>query len=340
MAFAEKPEESKRYLKSKIMKKLNLTYAIVALIVLFSAACKKDRNNTGNAAYSAKEFTALYGPQTQSRKIMGNVENTFTLQGGTKITIPAGAIKVGGVAVTGEMTISAIEVLKRSDVVFGGMNTNHISGAPLASDGFIYLNASVNGTKADQGLAVPIRVAIPTNRAGVTQLWEGVEKVADNNQMAWQAPVPQANGVGIKVDVTAAAQAFTFDMGNLGWINCDVFYSYSNPKTTVRVSLANNPGSLATFRGYTGETFVFFCAKGSNVAAQIYTLDGANKVKSYDNSMPVGVQGKYLSFSIKDGKYYYAEQETTITANQNITLTLAEASETQIQQAINGLNGY
>ncbi|WP_199138344.1 hypothetical protein [Pedobacter sp. ASV12] len=322
------------------MKKLNLTYAIVALIILFAAACKKDKNNSGNAAYSAKEFTALYGPQMQGRKVMGNVENTFTLPGGTKITIPAGAIKLGGVAVTGEMTISAMEVLKRSDVVFGGMNTNHISGAPLASDGFIYLNAMVNGTKADQALAIPIRVSIPAKRTGVTQLWEGVEKVGQDNQMAWQAPAPQANGVGVKVDVTAAAEAFTFDMGNLGWINCDVFYSYSNPKTTTRVTLVNNPGNLATFRGYAGETFVFFCAKGSNVVAQLYTTDGLNKVKSYDNSMPVGVQGKYLSFAIKDGKYYYAEQETTIVANQSITLTLAETSESQIQQAINGLNNY
>lgn len=322
------------------MKKLNLTYAIVALIVLFAAACKKDKNNTGNAAYNAKEFTALYGPQTQSKKVMGNVENTFTLRGGTKVTIPAGAIKVGGVAVTGEMTISALEVLNRSDVVFGGMNTNHISGAPLASDGFVYINATVNGTKADVGLAAPIRISIPAKRTGVTQIWEGVEKVADNNQMAWQAPVPQANGVGIKVEAQAQAEAFTFDMGNLGWINCDVFYSYTNPKTTTRVTLVNNPGSLATFRGFSGETFVFFCAKGSNVVAQLYTPDGPNKVKSYDNMMPIGVQGKYLSFAIKDGRYYYAEQETTIVASQSITLTLAEASEAQIQQAINGLNGY
>lgn len=321
------------------MKKLNLTYAIVALIILFAAACKKDRNNN-NAAYSAKEFTALYGPQTQSKKIMGNIENTFTLAGGTKITIPAGTLRVGGVVVNGEIVISAIEVLKRSDVVFGGMNTNHISGAPLASDGFIYLNATANGTQVDQVLNNTIRIAIPAKRTGATQIWEGVEKVGNDNQMAWQAPVPRANGVAIKAEAQAIAEAFTFDMGNLGWINCDVFYSYTNPKTTTRVSLVNNPGSLATFRGFSGETFVFFCAKGSNVVAQMYTQDGPNKVKSYDNVMPIGIQGKYLSFCIKEGKYYYAELETTITADQNVTLTLAETSEAQIQQAINGLNGY
>lgn len=321
------------------MKKLNLSYLVVALIVLFSAACKKDKTN-GNQVSNAKEFAALLGAQAQSIKINAAVENTFTLQGGTKITIPAGAFKINGVAVTGNVNIDAMEMLKRSDVLFSGTNTNHISGAPLASDGFIYLNASVNGVKVDQGLSAPIRISIPAKRSGATQIWEGVEKVGSDNQMAWQAPVANPNGVQIKRETSAIGDAFVFDMGNLGWINCDVFYSYTNPKTTTRVSLVNNPGTMASFRAFSGETFVFFCAKGSNVAAQLYTPDGANKVKSYDDMMPVGVLGKYLSFCIKDGKFYYAEQETTITANQSITLTLVETTQDQVQAAINSLNTY
>ncbi|MBB2144157.1 hypothetical protein GM921_01555 [Pedobacter sp. LMG 31464] len=321
------------------MKKFNLTYVIVALIILCSAACKKDSNTKG-VAKSAKEFAELYGPEVQTLKMNNTVEHTFTLKGGTKITIPAGALKIGGVAITGDVTYSAIEVLNRSSVLFSGTNTNHISGAPLASDGFIYLNASVNGVKVDQALSAAIKISIPAKRAGVTQIWEGVEKVGADNQMAWQAPAQAANGVGIKRDSEAIGGNFTFDMGNLGWINCDVFYSYTNPKTTTRVTLVNNPGTMASFRAFSGETFVFFCAKGSNVAAQLYTPDGANKVKSYDDMMPIGVQGKYLSFCIKDGKYYYAEQETTIVASQSITLTLVETTEAQVQLAINSLDGY
>jgi hypothetical protein len=321
------------------MKKFNLTYVIVALIILCSAACKKDLNDKG-VAKSAREFAELNGPQVQTLKMNNTVEHTFTLKGGTKITIPAGALRLGGAAITGDVTYTAIEVLTRSSVLFSGTNTNHISGAPLASDGFIYLNASVNGVKVDQALTAPIKISIPAKRAGVTQIWEGVEKVGADNQMAWQAPAQAANGVGIKRDSEAIGGNFTFDMGNLGWINCDVFYSYTNPKTTTRVTLVNNPGAMASFRAFSGETFVFFCAKGSNVAAQLYTPDGANKVKSYDDMMPIGVQGKYLSFCIKDGKYYYAEQETTIVANQSITLTLVETTEAQVQQAINSLDGY
>ncbi|TDG36678.1 hypothetical protein EZJ43_05175 [Pedobacter changchengzhani] len=322
------------------MKKLNLTTLVFALIILLSSACRKDDTLQSNQAKNAKDFASIFGAQNQSFKFNGNVENTFTLKGGTKITIPAGTFKVGGTAVNGEVVVSALEMLTRSAVVFSGTNTNHISGAPLKSDGFIYLNATAGGTAVDQVLTKAIRISIPTNRTGSTQIWEGVEKVGADNQLAWQAPVPNANGVQIKAEIDAVAANFTFDMGKLGWINCDVFYSYANPKTTVRVQLVNNPGNLASFRAFTGETFVFFCAKGSNVAAQLYTLDGANKVKSYDNMMPIGIQGKYISFSIKDGKYYYAELETTIVADQSISLNLTETTEAQVQNAINSLDGY
>ena len=334
-----------------VMKTLNLkntlsknTLVIIVLALTISAlfqACKKDRNPRNSAA-SAKEFTALFGPRAQQMQINASISNTFTLQGGTKITIPANAFKLNGVTVTGNVVITAGEFLKRSAVVFSGTNTNHTSGAPLESDGFIFLNASVNGTNVDKQLAANIQMAIPTANTRNTQIWEGVEKVEDANQMAWQAPAQNPNGAagGIPRESKPQAGFYNFEMGNLGWINCDVFYAYTNPKTTTRVSIANNPGSFATFMGFTGETFVFFCAKGSNVVAQLYTYDGPNGVKSYTNMMPVGVQGKYISFSIKDGKYYYAEQETTITANQNITLTLAETTESGIQQVINSLNTY
>ncbi|KQC02372.1 hypothetical protein [Pedobacter sp. Hv1] len=321
------------------MKKLNLKSVLVALIVLCMVACKKDGATNGNVAKTAKEFVALFGPQKQTFTINATTANTLTLKGGTVITIPANAFKIAGAPVTGQVTIEAMEMLKRSDVLFSGTNTNHISGAPLASDGFIFINAKVGNSDVDKTLASPLAIKIPATRTGFTQIWEGVENAgAAANQMAWQAPKINANGAPFEANPINGF--YNFNFGTLGWINCDVFYSYTNPKTTVRVEVLNNPGNMATFMAYTGETFVFFCAKGSNVAAQLYTPDGPNKVKSYDNLMPIGVQGKFLSFCIKDGKYYYAELETTVVASQNISLSLIETTEAQVQAAITSLNTY
>lgn len=322
------------------MKKLNLKSVFIALIVLFAVACKKDGTTpNNNAAKTAKEFVALFGPQKQTFTISATTANTLTLKGGTVITIPANAFKIAGAPVTGQVTIETMEMLKRSDVLFSGTNTNHVTGAPLASDGFIFINAKVGNSDVDKTLASPLAIKIPATRTGSTQIWEGVENAgAAANQMAWQAPKINANGVPFEANPISGF--YNFNFGALGWINCDVFYSYTNPKTTVRVEVLNNPGTMASFMAYSGETFVFFCAKGSNVAAQLYTPDGANKVKSYDNMMPVGVQGKFISFCIKDGKYYYAELETTIVASQNVSLSLVETTEAQVQAGITSLNTY
>lgn len=319
------------------MKKINLIPALFLSAIILFAACRKDRNLPVNTANSAKEFAEKIGPKKQTISINAtDLPKTVSLSGGTKITFPIGSLTKNGIPVTGEVTVIAYEMLKRSEVIMGGTNTNHISGAPLVSDGFIFIDVKANGESVDRNLAVPVKVRIPANREGVTQLWEGVQN--DEGQLAWQAPKP-ANGAGQR-EVQSTQGEFAFDFGMLGWINCDVFWSYSNPKTTVRVEVLNNPGTLATFRGFSGETFVFFCAKGSNVAAQLYTPDGANKVKSYDNVMPVGEEGRLIAFSIKDGRYYFAKKEITITANQNESLTLAETTEAIVQSEISSLNNY
>jgi hypothetical protein len=328
------------------MKTLNLKSTLFIAMIALGVACKKENHSVkDNTVNTAKEFMAKFGTQKQVKEINASaLPQTLTFLDGTKIIFPVGSLTKGGVPVTGNVSVEVYEVLKRSAVLLSGTNTNHASGAPLESDGFIFVDVKSGGSSVDQNLVVPIKISIPTKKtSGFTQLWVGVDQAdkpivaAAGAQMGWAAP-RAANGVGGK-EVGVTASNFTFDFGNLGWINCDVFYSYANPKTTITVDVANNPGTFASFRGFSGETFVFFCAKGSNVAAQLYTPNGSG-VKSYDNMMPIGVEGRMLAFSIKDGRFYYTAVETTISANQNITLTLAETTEAAVQAAINSLDSY
>jgi hypothetical protein len=331
-------------------KSILTSVAVAAILALSVVSCTKDQKAPFirvNADANAHAFVESNAPKTQSIQLnASSLPQTATFAGGTKITFPAGSLTIGGVAVTGPVDVKVIEVLKRSDVLFNGSNTNHISGAPLASDGFIYVDIKANGVSVDHNMAVPMQVSIPAKRSGVTQLWEGVDQAGAPlvagaaAQMAWAAPRVANGQNGGGKEVQSVNSTFTFNFNTTGWINTDVFYSYSNPKTTIYVDLVNNPGALSSFHSYSGETYVFFCAKGSNVCAQLYTVNGPNSVKSYDNVMPIGVTGKMLTFSIKDGKYYYAEQETTLTADQHVTLTLVETSEAAVQAAISSLDNY
>lgn len=319
------------------MKNLRITTALL-FFAFALGACKKNNDNSLNTVNNSKEFIQEKGPKIQRIKINSEIDNDVRLSGGTLIKFKKNSFTKNGQPVTGDVTIEAYEMLNRKDVLMSGTNTNHVSGAPLISHGFIFIDAKVNGESVDKSLNIPINIAMPANGNDLTAIWEGV--IDDNEQFAWNNMINPNGAGGDLFQVKPIDDTFIFDFGKLGWINCDVFYAYANPKTTVRVTVNNNPGNMATFKALNGETFVYFCAKGENVAAQLYNEDGPNTVKSYDNSMPVGATGKFISFSIKDGKFYYAEQETTITANQNLTLTLTETTEAAIQTALNNLNNY
>lgn len=320
--------------------KKTLAALFLATVLLSFSSCKKDKgDDNNNHPRSAREFMAKHGPQLQTVSFnTSELPKTIVLRGGTRITIPQNAFTRSGSPVTGTITFNALEFYKRSDLLFGGSNTNHISGAPLETQGSFFLEATQNGVALDRQLAQPLTISVPAeNNGDLTAIWEGqIAGVGGAQQLGW-APARMPNGA---VEVRAFNEAFTFNFGQLGWVNCDVFYSNASPKTTVTVDVNNNPGALASFRGYTGETFVFYCPNDANVTAQLYTPDGPNRVKSYDNMMPIGSQGKLLVFSIKDGNYYLASKDITITADLHESVTLTESSEAAIQSAIEALDNY
>ncbi|UYQ91037.1 hypothetical protein MKQ68_13130 [Chitinophaga horti] len=319
------------------MRKQSLFAAAIVVSMLFGA-CKKEKSPETGATRTAEEFLEKFGAQEQSFSFNASaLPKTITLAGGTKITIPAGAFTRNGTPVTGALEVNVTEFLTRSSLIRSGVNTNHISGLLLESQGSLFIDVSNNGQAVDQALQAPLNIAVPAKGDGFTLLWAGVDTV-QGNQFAWQAP--PNNGQQQQRETKAVEGFYNFDFGQIGWVNCDIFYGNSSPKTTVRVEVLNNPGAMASFRASSGETFVFFCAKGANVVAQIYTPGGTNKVKSYDNSMPVGTEGRLLAFSIKDGKYYLAQKDITISAGLSEAVTLIETTEASIQAAMDALNTY
>lgn len=319
------------------MKKQLLFAVLFACTALYVTSCKKDKTNTpapASTMNNAKDFVKKHGMQKQEFPFNSSeLPKTFTLNEGTQITIFPGSLTMNGYPVTGDFVLEAFEIRKRSDAIFTGTNTNHITGAPLVSDGFFYLDIKKDGVSVDPELAVNYDVKVPTTREGeFTNIWEGDIDANGTGQMGWQDDP-------LVIDsVKGMTGLFNFAARGIGWLNCDVFYNMNVPKTTVTVSVPNNPGEIATFMGDGGNTFIIFCPEGQNVVAQLYTPAGTNTVKSYDNVMPVGSVGKLIAFSIKDGKFWFAKQDVTITANMSATLILAETTEAAIVAEIDALD--
>lgn len=322
----------------------NLIKPAIALLCILSSsilifeACDPKRSDdkvipTSSAPLAT--FFQKYGPQKQAFTInTSSLPKTITLAGGSKITFQPNTFCVNGAAVNGDVTVEVTEVLKRSDVILSGTNTNSFDGNVLESYGFLKVDAMYNGKSVDQNLCSNMIVQIPTQRTGLTELFEGAVN-DQTKQFVWTAvkrevpPVPDSTKVYYK-----------FDWGKLGWFNCDNFYLISGPKTTVKLTLANNPGEFVKDAGAQGQTVALFCAKGANSVVNLYTVVSPNTVKSYDFSMPLGMEGRFLAFCIKDGKCYFAKKDVTITTDEAETLNMQEMAESAIQSEITALNSY
>ncbi|MDU1905247.1 MAG: hypothetical protein E6772_10725 [Dysgonomonas sp.] len=278
---------------------------------------------------------------------------TFTFKEGVKITIPEGALLKDRQPITGNFTLEVREMLKPSSIVFSSTNTNLTDGSYLETDGFIYVNVKQNGNYIDAQLAKNITISIPTDKEDgtTTQLWTGTEEAGENeNQFAWQALndndiiwQEDNGGIGENQDgnmVWAKNNSFEFSFGKLGWCNCDLPWGQGKEFTTVTVELTGNVGKFASYFALDGDTFVLFCGKGYPVLAQLYTKVNETTVKSYDNSMPIGVQGKMIAFSIQNGKFSFASQDITIEKDMKLTLNLKEVTKAELTKQIEALDGY
>lgn len=323
------------------MKKLLLS--ILCVGALFSS-CDDDPIYKNSDNLNAKEYIEDSRNQIKQEIKLNTSElpKDITLKEGVKIHIPEGAFTKGGQPITGEFTIEAFEVLKPSSSIFTGTNTNFSGGSIFESDGYIYLDVKQNGVSVDQRLAENLSISIPTDKDGDwTQLWVGDEQSGeDENQFAWNEP-GQGDVMGMEGNGAGAYKNyFDFGIGKLGWINCDIFWGNGKEMTTVTVELTGKVGTLASFMALDGDTYVFFCAKGVFVVAQLYTKVNETTVKTYDDSMPIGLEGKMMAFSIKDGVVSYASQDITISKDMKLTLDLQPITKDALDKHIKALDSY
>ncbi|MDR1414412.1 MAG: hypothetical protein LBI96_01250 [Odoribacteraceae bacterium] len=327
------------------MKRL-LFFALCASVCF--CACSDDgvdNNNGVDKNYQAKNFIKenLDRAKYSVTRTVSDQPTEISLDNGVKMTIPGGTVftKNNGTPITGEYTVEIYTMLTPSQVILSGTNTNFRGGSYLESYGFFNINVLQNGQAVDQSMKQFINVSLPTEEDDYTwaQLWAGGD---EDDQFAWEeVPDSLANafiqGRDQDKGVVSFNKVFNFQFKKLGWYNCDVYWNVGN-NTTVTVALTGRVGALADYQGYSGDTFVFFKAKASNVIAQLYTSVNATTVQSYDNSMPVGTEGTLIAFSVKDGECGLASREITITENQQETLELLPVDKETVLETLSALD--
>jgi len=339
------------------MKKLLLTFAvIIATTLLLVTACKKGSEQiaseeqttsfSSNRAEADQDrglvaaFYNTYGPKAETYEIDAARGGTIYLENG-KISIPAGAFAIDGRPVTrGPVNVSVLDLPDRGAMAMRGVNTM-VGGRILETNGNFQLEANVNGKPVDRKLAEGIKVEVEdqVKNGRPVNLFEGV---ANNQKQFDWVPVRVP---GQPNDIPASSSgSFTFTWPTTGWCNPDWFMftpgTWSS-FTTLQVDLPNNPGPLSNYLGGDGNTTVLFVPEGLNIIIHLYTASPTGVV-SYTNSIPVGINGRLLAYSVTSSGYYMATKDiTTNSSNPMVeTLTFTTTTATDLTDALTALSSY
>ncbi len=357
----------------------NLFINTAATFILASAlltACKKGNDAVipvDNGTDKMTKFFTKYQSKPESFVLNAGTGGVITTSKGTKVNFPAGIFTNNGQPVSGNVNITVLDVFKASDMILNNKPTITSNGEPLISFGEIRVDANQNGAalnlrKPDTGGGVMVQVPVGAGAAGQQReapMWRGdepplVHDVVVNGNDHENQPTSitsqyytypgiswtQIPGFGI-----AGPTQTTFPLDSLGvWRNCDALMGDPRPKTTVLGYIGSHYNSN-TGSNYSGNepTSLFFKVKNTNTLIKIYTpilnpAAGKEGFLSYQNSIPIGIEGSFLAVSSKDGKFYAEMKDVTVGSPApgknfvGIQFTLQEVSESGLYSLIQQIN--
>ena len=358
-----------------VRKKSSLqSLALVVAAVLSVTACKKSdtpapqQNNNADGQAMAT-FRKEHGPVFENFTVDAAAGGVLTSSTGTTYTIPAGAFQTkAGAAVTGSVTVSVKEVNNAADMILSDKPTLTRNGKMLISYGEFFVKA-VQGNqdlqlKKDSGIKVALRAKpngqeIPmwSGDSTITTTLSGYDYLNAAVTLSIQTPVRS----GILWD-QLSTHGYAFFNGSNGtlnftldslvqWRNCDQIVSNgADPKTTILGYFASHYNTQ-TQQDYMGDqpTILYFKPHGQNTLIKLYDVIlnapvGYQGFYSYQNSMPIGMQGTFLAMSTINGKFYADMKDVTIAAPESgknytpISFDPVEVSESVMVNMILSMN--
>lgn len=357
------------------MKKSSLQpIALIIGAALTVVACKKSdtpapqQNNNADGETMAA-FMKNNGPAFQTFTVNADAGAVITSSKGTTYTIPAGAFQTkAGASVTGNVTVSIKEISTPADMIFSNKPTLTRDGRMLASYGEFFIRAAQNNQdlklKQDSGIKVAVK-AKPNGQE--IPMWSGDSTITTSISgynylnVAITLSVQMSVNKGIVWDQlnTAGYAFFNGSNGTLNftidslvqWKNCDQIISNpSDPKTTV-LGYFSSHYNAQTQQSYQGDqpTILFFKPHNQNTLIRLYDVilnapAGYEGFYSYQQSMPIGMQGTFLAMSTVNGKFYADMKDVTIASptgiNDYTTFTFdpQEVSESTMVNMITSMN--
>lgn len=356
----------------KSLKKMLLIVSSLA-IAISNQSCKKDTNNNTVSVNDGKALANVLksnAPTFQTFSINAGSGGTVTTSFGTKFKFPANVfLNADGSTATGTINVSIKEIQDVSGMILADKQTLTNDGKILESYGEFFVAAQQDNKKLmirNDTIGGGVLVQIPRRpAAGLKEIpmWDGDSAVSvtksgydyQNNMKTVTELYNISKGVDWQQNTSSYAffngvdNTLDFKLDSLfKWRNCDALYNTTTTNTTVMGYMGNTFNS-DTKDNYMGEepSMLYFKPKGINSIVKLYNIifeapEAYQGFHSYQNSIPVGMEGTFLAMSSKKGKFY-AETKTVTIANPGtatyvpITFNLQEVSSNQLLSLINDM---
>lgn len=268
-----------------------------------------DENITSNLTPPNKErFQKLFDDgeesEVQSAHFQASNPNfVFTSSRGTKITINGTCLRLNGAPVTGTVIMNMIELYENERMAVAnkptmGLKANGEKEA-LLSGGAFFITVKKDGQTLTT--TCPVKIEAPvSNTGGAVSGMQAFNGVITDKELTWE-PTTSWD----VLPPNAQSNNYTMNVPGFGWYNCDKFYNYPEPKTTIT---ANVPS------GYGNVSRVF-----------IITKNVPNSLGSIAGKYPIGLNCYLLFVSESNGKYVFMSKLQTLTANHTVTFDLKDA---------------
>jgi hypothetical protein len=345
---------------------ISTLFAAIALLLTFTLCTKKDPTTTlGADAVTFKAFLDKNGPKAETFSFVASQSFTVTTSKGTTIVFPANSLlDETGKPVTNSVEVSVTEVQKPSEMLLADKPTlGGIDGVMLVSYGEIKVDAkrltdrgaTGNPLKLQDSVRLNVNMAFVPNAAQIRQMpmWKA-DTVAttvtsglnsEGIQTTVTTSVPAMKGatwtsLGLTAVTNTTTNKVNFPLDKLGeWRNCDAFYADTRPKTTVLGYFATNYNKevTTTFQGFAPSS-LFFKPKGQNILVKLSGIivaptAGKEGFYSYENTIPIGMEGTFVAMSVIDGKFYADVKDVTIANSAGKTFMGISFSPVEVTEA-------
>jgi hypothetical protein len=298
----------------------------IAIAIALTTACIKD-NETEKGPYTSLNDALLsIKPSKQIKTINASTGGVAILANGTKIYVPANAfVTLAGSAVSGNVSIEAMEILNKTDMMLSGILPIATGDNQLISGGEIGVRVKdATGNILKLAPSKYLQYAIPQGGP------------ADLNNSLFVGPLPNENNdfVWAKADSNSSSSYLVCDGDtirifddSLRWVNADYFLANPNYVSfEITINGAKPEGGVInTFASYDGK----------NAAWRIINGPDANNIITEDHVADIPCQ--LVTYFIADGNLYFGKTGVTPVNNGKYTINVSKVNPTELKAGLASL---